>query len=122
MQKASNYKDLLVWQKTRALIKRIYELTSSFPVEERYGLTSQIRRAAISISANLAEGFGRNASREFSHFSSIAYGSATELESLIIVSVDLGFLSEEAATIVQVDLEEILRMLNALRQTLRNAA
>ena len=117
---ATNYKELVVWKKTRVLIREIYQATGTFPAEERYGLTLQIRRAAISISANIAEGFGRNSKGEFSQFSSIAYGSATELEALIITSVDLGFMEQELSDSLLERVDEVLRMLNGLRQSLRN--
>src|ERR1043166_4809456 len=109
---ATNYKELVVWKKTRVLIREIYQATGTFPAEERYGLTLQIRRAAISISANIAEGFGRNSKGEFSQFSSIAYGSATELEALIITSVDLGFMEQELSDSLLERVDEVLRMLN----------
>ncbi|NDE89602.1 MAG: four helix bundle protein [Alphaproteobacteria bacterium] len=114
-----NYKELLVWKKARGLVKIIYQLAGLFPQEERYGLISQIRRAAVSIAVNIAEGFGRNASKEFAHFASIAYGSATEVEALLILAVDLGYIDEGKTDVALAELDEVLRMLNKLRQSLR---
>lgn len=80
------YKDLIVWQKSIELVKEIYLLTEDFPKEEIYGLTSQIRRCAVSIPSNIAEGKMRTTNKEFSHFLSIAYGSGAELETQLILA------------------------------------
>ena len=82
------YKELKVWQKGRELVKFIYELTNKFPKEEIYSLTSQIRRAAISIPSNIAEGAGHFSNKEFSRFLEIAYASSCELDTQIILSFD----------------------------------
>ena len=120
VEPTKNYKELLVWKKARTLVKSVYQIASSFPQEERFGLISQIRRAVISIGVNVAEGYGRNASKEFAHFSSIAYGSATEVEALVILAVDLGYIDEINAEAVLAKIDEVLRMLNKLRQSLRD--
>jgi four helix bundle protein len=88
------YKELIVWQKARILVKDIYILTESFPNSEKYGITSQIQRAVISIPANIAEGSGRGSNKDFSRFLDIAIASAFELETEIILSYDLIFISE----------------------------
>ncbi len=85
---------LEAWLKAVELVTDIYKKTESFPKEERYGLTSQIRRAAVSIPANIAEGAGRYSSKEFAHFLSNAQGSASELETELIISNRLGYLDE----------------------------
>lgn len=94
---ASGFKDLLVWQKSRLLTKLIYVNTGTYPKEEIYGLVQQIRRSAISIAFNLAEGYGRFGKKEFPHFISMSFASACELENLIILSLDLNFLSQKKA-------------------------
>ena len=113
------YQDLIVWQKSKALTKRLYVLTATFPASELYGITNQIRRASISIAANLAEGYGRKSRPEFAQFVTIATGSATELECLIILSEELNFLKSKEAAEIKTSIGEILRMLQKLRQTLR---
>lgn len=89
MIKINSYKDLIVWQKAIELVKEIFELTKVFPKEETYGIVSQMRRAAISIPSNIAEGSGRRFSNEWKQFYSFAYGSTLELETQLIISRDL---------------------------------
>jgi four helix bundle protein len=115
-----NYKELAVWQKARDLVKAVYQSTAAFPREELYGLTSQIRRAAVSIPANIAEGYARNSRKEYVQFVSISYGSASELETLIILAQDLGYLKFELYEGLMSDLKTVLRMLNKLRESLKN--
>ena len=114
----STYKDLKVWQKAIELAREVYKLTACFPTEEKYGLCSQLRRAAISISANLAEGQGRGTRRDYTHFVSIALGSAREVESLLIVSIELGIASPADASDCNSLTDEIGRMLYSLRSRL----
>jgi four helix bundle protein len=106
-----DYRKLVVWQRARLLTVRVYQITQPFPPTERYGLTSQIRGASVSILANLAEGCGRNRVGELKHFLSIALGSAAELECHVILARDLGYLSGDQAGEVLSELEEIRRML-----------
>ncbi|MCK5169128.1 MAG: four helix bundle protein, partial [Bacteroidales bacterium] len=87
-----NFKELIVWQKARKLVKEIYLILKSFPEDEKYGIISHIRRASISIPANIAEGAGRNTDNDFGRFLDIANGSSFELETLIILSFDLEYL------------------------------
>ncbi len=87
-----NYKELKVWQKSYELCLKIYRITAKFPKEERYGLTSQIRRAAVSVPSNIAEGYGRKTTPEYIRFLYIAYGSNCELETQILLSGDLGYI------------------------------
>ena len=89
-----NYSDLLAWQKAVDLVCDVYADTSSFPPDERFGLTSQVRRASVSIAANIAEGQGRASRNEFVHFLSIAHGSLRELETHIIIANRLRFLED----------------------------
>lgn len=109
-----DFKKLDVWKKSMDLAAKIYELTKSFPDDEKYGLTSQLRRCSISIPSNIAEGAGRSTNKSFSNFLSIALGSVFELETQILLSKRLNFLQEEAVNTILVEVESIGKMLNAL--------
>jgi four helix bundle protein len=113
-----HYQQLLVWQKAMDLTVWCYELTQPFPVEERYGLTSQIRRAGVSVPANIAEGHSRFHTKEFLNHLSIARGSLAELETELMVSQRVGFLSQEKLAKVLTMSDEIGRMTAGLRQSL----
>jgi four helix bundle protein len=117
----SDFKNLRVWENARQLAFMIYKYTSEFPKEEVYGLTSQIRRAAISISSNIAEGKGRNTDNELRRFCSIAEGSRCELESLLIISKDLGFISNEKYNAIIKECQDIGRSLGKLISILPEA-
>ena len=110
----TDHKDLIVWQKSRKLVSTIYTISWKFPREEIFGLTNQIRRAAISIPSNIAKGYNRHSDKEFIHFLKIAKGSAGEVDTQLLLSVDLDYLQEseiqEAMTLNQ----EVLRMLGTL--------
>lgn len=112
------HKNLKVWKKAIELITRIYEITGSFPVDEKFGLISQIRRSAISIPSNIAEGAARNSKKEFIQFLSIAQGSTSELETQLIISNNLGFLKNEEMGLLN-ELDEISRMIIGLIKTLK---
>lgn len=109
-----SYKELIVWQKSSQLVKEIFILTNEFPKSELYGLISQIRSAAVAIPSNIAEGYGRKSAKEYAQFYSIAYGSALELETQIIIAKELHFVEKERFIKVEKLLEEILRMLNSM--------
>src|SRR4051794_18515783 len=117
-KKTQSYKDLIVWQKSIALAKLVYQLTSKFPNEEKFGLVSQMRRAAVSIPSNVAEGQARHTTGEFIQFISHAEVSLAELHTQLILSIELKFCSESAAESGLTLLGEIRRMLNALRRKL----
>ena len=117
-QGTQNYKDLLVWQKGITLAKSIYRLTQSFPSEEKFGLTAQMRRAAVSIPSNLAEGQARHTSGEFVQFISHAEGSSAELDTQLILAVELGFCKKTTAIPIYELIDEIRRMLNALHRAI----
>ncbi len=108
---AMSYKKLLIWQRARLLVRKIYELAKQFPKEETYGLTSQIKRAAISIPSNIAEGSQRTSDKEFSNFILIARGSLAELETQCILAIDLKFVTEKQANPLLEEMEEISKML-----------
>ena len=115
---ARSYKDLLVWQKGIALAKLIYRLTKNFPSEEKFGLIAQMRRAAISIPSNIAEGQARHTTGEFIQFLSHADGSVAELGTQLILSIELCFCREAAAGPAFDLISELRRMLNVLRRKL----
>lgn len=112
--KLKSHKELVVWQKSMDLVVLIYELTSKFPKSELFGITSQMRRAAISIPSNIAEGWGRKSSKEYLQFMSIAYGSALELETQLILSKRLKLAEEQDFEKAETVLLEVLKMLNSM--------
>jgi four helix bundle protein len=114
-----NFKELKAWQQSRAFIKDVYELTAPFPQEEKFGLTAQLRRAVVSIASNIAEGSGRNSDKDFAQFLNISLGSAYEVESLLYVACDLGFLNENEIKKRLISLSEIQRMIFGLIKTFR---
>ena len=114
----NSHKDLLVWQKSVDMVTRIYTATKRWPKEELYGLTSQIRRAAVSIPSNIAEGAGRTGQKEFSRFLSIALGSLAEVETQILIAARLGFLQD--ASDIDKGLQEIRRMIIGLNKSLES--
>lgn len=115
-----NFRNLIVWKKAVNLATQIYKKTAGFPKYELYGLTSQIRRSAVSISSNIAEGAGRRSKKEFSHFLSISYGSACELETQILIARNLGFLKKDEFNSLQIELDEIQKMLYSLEKRQRS--
>ncbi len=112
------YRDLLVWQKSMALVKDIYKITAGFPSEEKFGLTSQMRRAAVSVPSNIAEGQARNTTGEFVQFNSYAEGSLAELDTQLTLAVELDFLPAEKADLGLDSIAELRRMLNGLRRSI----
>jgi four helix bundle protein len=114
-----DFKDLRVWVKAHDLTLAVYQNTRAFPKEEMYGLTSQLRRAAASVGANIAEGSGRRSDAEMRRFVQIARGSANEVEYHLLLAKDLGFLTAEAHQDLRAKVLEIQRMLAALVQSLK---
>ena len=112
--KTSDFKNLKLWNKAMDLTKLVYGLTKSFPEEERYGLTSQIRRCAVSIPSNIAEGHARNSDKEFVHFLKIALGSNAELETQVILSNYFGYLNDEDLILIQNETKSIRKMIISL--------
>jgi four helix bundle protein len=112
------HQDLRVWQAAMVLVERVYAATSTFPTDERFGLTAQVRRAVVSVPSNIAEGRGRGSDAEFVRYCSIAYGSLMEVETQLELARRLGFLSEVAASELGNLTGEVGRMLNALRSSL----
>jgi four helix bundle protein len=114
-----NYEDLQVWQKAHNLTLEIYKSTRCFPLEERFGLTSQIRRSCSSIGANLAEGCGRRSDGEMARFLQIAMGSGAELSYHLRLARDLDLLSKPTFEHLRSSLNEVMRMLSSLSQRLK---
>ena len=119
MSDVRDYRDLKVWRKSMALVKQVYRLCAGFPREEMFGLTSQIRRAAVSIVANIAEGAERNGTQEFVHFLGIARGSAAELETLLLLSSELDLAPIKSVPPLRDELTAIRKKLSALMRSLR---
>lgn len=116
--KIKSYKDLIVWQKGVELVKEIFLLTKNFPPSEIYGITSQMRRAAVSIPSNIAEGSGRRNRGEWRQFYSIAYGSALELETQLIISRDLAFAPKDRFDKCFGLIDEISKMIRTIIKNL----
>jgi len=119
MSYIKSYKELIVWQKSFELAKEIFILTNKFPHSELYGITSQMRRAATSIPSNIAEGYGRKSTKSYAQFYAIAYGSALELETQVLLSKELQFNSLENFKKVDSLLIEVCKMLNAMITKIR---
>jgi four helix bundle protein len=116
--KIRDYKDLLVWQKGIALAKEVYKVTRIFPSEEKFGLISQMRRAAVSVPSNIAEGQARNTRGEFIQFLSHAEGSLAELDTQARISIQLGFGPPEKISVLLPQILELQKMLKSLRAKL----
>jgi four helix bundle protein len=112
------YRDLVVWQKAYDLSLAVYRATRDFPKDEVYGLRSQMRRSAVSIPSNIAEGYGRRTTAEYTRSLNIAYGSRCELETQLSIAADLGYISRPVATKLGQQAGEVERMLTALRRAL----
>jgi len=115
-----NFKELKVWQKSYKLCLEIYKTTAKFPKEERYGLTSQIRRSVVSIPSNIAEGYGRKTTLDYIRMLYISYGSVCELETQILLAGDLDLIEKGQWDTLNKDIAEIERMLKALIKSLEN--
>jgi four helix bundle protein len=116
------FTELKVWERSHALILELYRVTARFPEDERFGLTSQLRRAAASVPTNIAEGAKRSGAQDYARFLNIAEGSLSETEYLVMLSRDLGYLVLDDATKYLVEIEEIARMLFALRTKVEQRA
>ena len=116
---ARSYRELLVWQKAKALAVITYQSTESFPRNETYGLTSQMRRAAVSIASNIAEGQGRLTPGEFLHFLGQARGSLLELDTQVSIALDLGYIRPETCEMLEGQNYQVLGLLNRLIDSLR---
>jgi len=118
MEKAKSFRDLLVWQRAHELVLEVYKVTQHYPTEERFGLISQMRRAAVSVPANISEGFAKKGRKDKMNFYNIAQGSLEELKYYLMLSQDLGYL-QTIDTIFQKS-EEVGRLLSRLLTSLEN--
>lgn len=112
-----NFKDLRVWQKSIELTTDIYKLLASFPTDEKFGLISQLKRAAVSVPSNIAEGAGRNSNKEFNHFLSISLGSLFELETQLIISKNLNLINSDSLLEMNNKISELQKMIFSLKKS-----
>lgn len=119
--KIYSFEKLEVWKESISLTKDIYSLTNDFPSNEQFGLTSQLRRATVSIASNLAEGTSRKSNKDKAHFTTISFSSTMEVLNQLIISRQLNYISEKNYTLVRQKIEKITNMLNALRNSQLNA-
>jgi four helix bundle protein len=117
--RSQSYRDLLVWQKGIALCVQVYKVCESFPKSELYGLADQMKRAAVSVPSNIAEGQGRQSAKEFLHFLSIANGSIAELDTQRIIAESLNFISNRNSLLLEEGITEIRKMLYSLAHKLK---
>ncbi|MBI4087636.1 MAG: four helix bundle protein [Candidatus Liptonbacteria bacterium] len=115
-----SYRDLIIWQRTKSSAVLIYKITEKFPTSELYGITSQMRRAAVSMPSNIAEGFRRKSVKEKLQFLRMAYGSGAELETQLEISRDLGYLSDQDYKNLSTELDQTMKMMNRTINTLEN--
>ena len=116
MNEIKDFKDLVVWQRAMDLVAEVYQVVKKLPKEELYALSDQIRRAVISIPSNIVEGYGRNSSKEFSHFISIAKGSKSELETQLLLCVKIDYLKESDIQNVMYLIDQVGKMLYSLQK------
>ncbi len=115
-----SFKDLIVWQKAMDLVVVVYQVTAVFPHDERFGLTIQIRRAAVSVPSNIAEGQGRGPGNDFIRYLNIAKGSLQEIDTQLILAVRLGFLTQEKYETISIQIVEVLKLLHGLIRSIQN--
>ncbi|WP_299441966.1 four helix bundle protein [uncultured Aquimarina sp.] len=113
------FKDLEIWKKSRVFCSSIYDITSRFPETEKFGLTNQLRRAAVSIPSNIAEGSSRQSNKDFARYLQITLGSAYEIETQLLISLDLKFINQTKLDTLLSDLESIVKMTSKFKSTLK---
>lgn len=113
-EKIISFTDLKTWQLGHQIVLEVYKLTKAFPREELFGLISQLRRAVVSITSNIAEGFSRSTAKDKAHFYSIALGSLTEVQNQLLISRDLGYITKDVYQDILVKIIEMIRMINGL--------
>ena len=119
-KKIKNFTDLFVWQKGHKLVLNIYKITNEFPKEEKYGLSDQIKRASVSITSNIAEGFGRDKMNDKAHFYTIALGSVYEIQNQLIIAKDLKYTKIDKCSVLLNECIEISKMLSVLIKKIRS--
>jgi len=117
-KKIESYKDLIVWQKGIELVNELYAITKKFPKEEIFGLTNQIRRAAVSVAANIAEGWGRNSTKNYIQFLRISRGSLYEIETMLVIANNQNYINEQIKSSLSQNINELGKMLNKLIKSL----
>lgn len=121
MSEIRSYKDLLIWQKGIKIVLIVYQLVKTFPQNELFALSSQLKRASVSIPSNIAEGYGRNSDKSFNHFLNISRGSLYEIETQLFIAKELGFISDEILYgEILIQLEEESKMINAFCKSLKS--
>jgi four helix bundle protein len=118
--KSNSYRDLEVWKKAIALAKKVYELTEKFPAKEAFGLSNQLRRGAVSVASNIAEGQARNSKKEFLYFLNICMGSLAEIETQLIIAREIGYISHEIQSEFLLITDELTRMAKGLMHHLKD--
>ena len=113
------FKQLEIWKQSRSFCTEVYTLTGNFPVEERFGLTNQLRRASVSIPSNIAEGSSRKSNKDFSRFLELAIGSANEIETQLLISSDLGFIPDENLNSLLSKINVLTKMIYSFQITLK---
>ena len=118
-KKIESFKDLIAWQKGHELVLEIYKITKIFPKEEQFGLTNQLRRAAVSLTSNIAEGFSRRSYKEKAQFYSMGLGSLTEVQNQLLIAEDIGYISKVIASKLEEKIIEISKITNGLIKSSR---
>ena len=118
--KVNSYKDLIVWQKAILLVTEIYSITKRFPIDEKFGLVNQLNRAFVSIPSNIAEGWGRESSKNYLQFLRVSRGSLFEVETLILISKNLNYISQEIFILISNGIDEVGRILQGLIKSIQN--
>jgi four helix bundle protein len=113
------FKELEIWKRSRLFCSEVYQVTASFPSDEKFGLTNQLRRALVSIPSNIAEGSSRNSNKDFSRFLEIAIGAAYEIETQVLIAFDLRFVSIEECEKLVNELAEIIKIISRFRSSLK---
>ena len=121
-KKITSYKDLEVWKKGIVLVKNVYSLTNKFPSSELYGLTSQIRRSVVSVPANIAEGWGRESSKNFVQFLKVSRGSLYELDTILTIATETNLITEKEKETINNQIEEQSKMLNSLIRKINSSS
>jgi four helix bundle protein len=117
--KINSYRNLIVWQKSVALVTDIYTLTKSFPQEEKFGIVSQLNRASVSIPSNIAEGWGRESSKNYLQFLRISRGSLMEKETLLEISKNLNYINDSEFKVISDNIEEVSKILQGLIKSIQ---
>ena len=122
MIKTKSFRELIVWRKSMNLVVKVYKLTENFPKSEIYGLTSQMRRSAVALPSNIAEGYIRHHTKEYAQFINVAFASGAELETQLEISEKLEYITNKDYNEAQFLLEEVMKMLNRLLQILKTSS